>query len=68
MKIYSFKTTGNGARITGRIKASDMQDATNQVVLAIHGRPMDISVVELKNQKVALAQWERDHTTRSTPE
>ena len=61
MKIYSFKATGNGARTTGRIKASDMQDATNQVVLAIHGRPMDISVVELKNQKVALAQWERDH-------
>ncbi len=43
MKIYSFKATGNGARITGRIKASDMQDATNQVVLAIQGRPMDIS-------------------------
>ena len=62
MKIYSFKATGNGARITGRIKASDMQDATNQVVLAIHGRPiMDISVVELKDQKIALAQWERDH-------
>lgn len=61
MKIYSFKATGNGARITGRVKASDMQDATNQAVLAIHGRPRDISVVELKNQKVALAKWERDH-------
>lgn len=46
MKIYSFKATGNGARITGRIKASDMQDATNQVVLAIHGRPMDIIIGE----------------------
>ena len=61
MKIYSFKATGNGARITGRIKASDMPDATNQAVLATHGRPMNISIVELKNQKVALAQWERDH-------
>lgn len=61
MKIYSFKATGNGARITGRIKASDMQDARNQAILATHGRPKNISIVEMKNQKVALAQWERDH-------
>ena len=51
MKIYSFKATGNGARITGRIKASDMQDATNQVVLATHGRPLNISIVELKTKR-----------------
>ena len=61
MKIYSFIATGNGARITGRIKASDMSDARNQAVLATHGRPKNISIVELKDQKVALAKWERDN-------
>lgn len=59
MKIYLFKATGNGARIIGRVKASDIHDARNQAILATHGRPRNISIVELKNQKVALAKWER---------
>lgn len=59
-KIYSFKANGGGCRVSGRVCASDMSDATNQVLEAIKGYgQMNVSVTELKNQKKAMAEWEQ---------
>lgn len=58
-KIYSFKANGGGCRVSGRVCASDMSDATNQVLEQIKGYgQMNVQVTELKNQKKAMAEWE----------
>lgn len=58
-KIYSFKANGNGARVSGRVCASNMRDASAQVVEIIKGYgQMNVNVAELKNQAAAMKQWE----------
>ena len=60
-KIYSFKASGKGSKVSGRICASDMNDATKQVLEKIkrYGQ-MSVQVTELKNQKRAMQEWEED--------
>ena len=60
-KIYSYRASGNGCKVSGRVCASDMSDATNQVVkilqeLDLHG--MSVSMNELKNQAKAMKEWQ----------
>lgn len=58
-KIYSFKANGGGCRVSGRVCATDMSDATNQVVEIISGYgPMNVNVSELRNQSRAMKEWE----------
>ena len=60
--IYSFKANGGGCRVSGRVCASDMKDATSQVQGIIKGYgPMNVNINQLKNQKTALAKWINDH-------
>lgn len=60
-KIYSYKANGNGCRVSGRVCASDMSDATNQVLEEIKGYGrMNVRVTELKNQKRAMQEWLED--------
>ena len=61
-KIYSFKATGGGNRINGRIKAENMWDATEQAMTAIKGYgQMNVNVTQLKDQAKALKEWELEH-------
>ena len=58
-KIYSFKANGGGCRISGRVCATDMPDATSQVMDIISGYPpMNVNVSELRNQARAMKEWE----------
>lgn len=60
-KIYSYKASGNGCRVSGRVCATNMSDATNQVLEEIKGYgQMNVQVTELKNQKKAMAEWLED--------
>lgn len=60
--IYSFKANGGGCRVSGRVCASDMKDATSQVQGIIKGYgPMNVNINQLKNQKTAMAKWIKDH-------
>lgn len=60
-KIYSYKASGNGCRVSGRVCATNMSDATNQVLEEIKGYgQMNVRVTELKNQKKAMAEWLED--------
>jgi len=57
-KIYSFKANGGGCRVSGRVCAANMSDATNQVMEQIRGYgQMNVSVSELKNQAKAMKEW-----------
>ncbi|QKN87928.1 hypothetical protein Alexa_047 [Acinetobacter phage vB_AbaP_Alexa] len=59
MKIYSFKANGGGCRVSGRIKAENMQDATQQALKAVEGYgPMNVNLTELRNQTKAMKEWE----------
>ena len=61
-EIYSFKATGGGNRINGRIKAENMWDATEQAMTAIKGYgQMNVNVTLLKNQAKALKEWELEY-------
>ena len=65
-RIYSFKASGGGCRVSGRVCAQDMQDATNQVVSIISGYgPMNTNISELKNQPLALKQWAEKQNKKS---
>lgn len=58
-KIYSFKANGGGCRVSGRVCATNMGDATGQVMEIISGYPsMNVSVSELRNQTRAMKEWE----------
>lgn len=60
-KIYSYRASGNGCKVSGRVCASDMSDATNQVLETIKGYgQMNVQVTELKNQAKAMKEWEED--------
>ena len=59
-KIYSYRASGNGCKVTGRVCASDMNDATTQVVNVLKEldlRGMNVSINELKNQAKAMKEW-----------
>lgn len=57
-KIYSFKANGGGCRVSGRVCATNMGDATAQVVKIIKGYgQMAVNVSELKNQAAAMKKW-----------
>ena len=60
-KIYSYRASGNGCKVSGRVCASDMSDATNQVIETIKGYgQMNVQVTELKNQAKAMKEWQED--------
>lgn len=57
-KVYSFKATGGGCRVSGRVLANSMSDATDQAMQEIAGYgPMNVHVSELRNQARALKEW-----------
>ena len=61
-KIYSFKATGGGNRINGRVKAKNMWDATEQAMDAIKGYgQMNVNVSMFANQERAMREWEAQH-------
>ena len=67
--IYSFKANGGGCRVSGRVCASDMKDATSQVQGIIKGYgPMNVNINQLKNQKTAMAKWINDHEDKELNE
>ena len=58
--IYSWKATGGGSMVSGRICASDMNDATGQVVKVLNEfelKNMNVRINQLKNQVRAMKQW-----------
>ena len=59
-KIYAVKASNCGRQFSGRFKATDMRDATNQAVEHLNqwGRGWNVRINELKNQKLALKQWD----------
>jgi hypothetical protein len=62
-KIYSYRASGNGSKVKGRICAANMNDATNQVVAILQEldlRGMNVSINELKNQAKAMKEWQED--------
>lgn len=57
-RIYSFNANGGGCRVSGRVCATDMSDATDQVMSEIAGYgQMNVHVSELRNQARALKEW-----------
>ena len=57
-KIYSFKANGGGCRISGRVCAENMTDATGQVLERIKGYgQMNVNVSELRNQAKVMKEW-----------
>lgn len=65
-RIFAFKASGGGCRVSGRVCAQDIQDATNQVVSIISGYgPMNTNISELKNQPLALKQWAEKQNKKS---
>lgn len=57
-KIYSFKAAGGGCRISGRVCAENISDATDQVMEQIKGYgQMNVSVTQLSNQTRAMKEW-----------
>lgn len=63
-KIYSYRASGNSSKVKGRVSASDMSDATNQVVKILQEldlRGMNVSMNELKNQAKAMKEWIEDN-------
>lgn len=65
-KIYSFKANGGGCRVSGRVCAPNMRDASAQVVEIIKGYgQMAVNISELKNQAAAMKQWEARQATKA---
>lgn len=62
-KIYSVKASNCGRQFSGRFKATDMRDATNQAVEHLNqwGRGWNVRINELENQKLALKQWDESN-------
>ncbi len=61
-KIYSYRASGKGCKVSGRVCASDMNDATNQVLEIIKGfGQMKVQVNELKNQAKAMIECIEDN-------
>lgn len=65
MKIYSFKANGGGCRVSGRVCAVDMADATKQVLEEVKGYgQMNVNVSELRNQGRAMKEWQSNQTAK----
>ena len=63
-KIYSYRASGNGSKVNGRICAADMNDATKQVVKLLQEldlRGMKVSMNELKNKARAMKECIEDN-------
>lgn len=62
MKIFSYKIKfldGNKGVGSGRLKANSMQEATQQLRETItNGRNANVSMSQLKNQELAMRQWD----------
>lgn len=63
-KIYAVKASRCGRRFSGRFKAINMRDATNQAhdYLKKFGSSWNVQINELKNQKLAMKQWEESNS------
>ena len=65
-KVYSFKASGGGIRVTGRVLALNMSDASDQVMKQISGYgQMNVHVSELQNQARALKEWDHAEGKRN---
>lgn len=63
-EIYSFVAVGDGCRISGRVCATDMADATDQVMNEIDGYgQMNVRVTRLRNQARALKEWNKKQSS-----
>ncbi len=63
-KVYSFKASSGGCRVSGRVLATDMLGATDQVMAEIAGYgQMSVHVSELRNQARALKEWNKKHSS-----
>lgn len=65
MPIYSYKvTTRTNGKVSGRVKAQDMEDAKAQILNKVtdfhHGE-----ITNLRNQKLAEKQWNKLHGDNS---
>lgn len=63
-KIYSYRASGNGRKVNGRVCAANMNEATEQVVAILQEldfRGMNVSMNELKNQAKAMKEWIEDN-------
>ncbi len=70
-KIYSYKASGGGSRLSGRICDADMNGATAQVVRVLKElglKNMNVSITELKNQKRAMQEWQEDQELNALAE
>lgn len=58
-KIYSVRANNCGRQFSGRFKATDMRDATNKAIEHLNqwGRGWNVKVTELKNQTLAMKQF-----------
>ena len=58
-KIYSVRANNCGHNFSGRFKAESMKDATNQAIEHLNqwGRGWNVKVTELKNQTLAMKQF-----------
>lgn len=62
--IYSFKITAKGARVSGRICADNMQDATAQACKIISDwgyQDARTNIIQLANQTAAMKKWKAEH-------
>ena len=63
-RVYSFRASGGGCRVTGRVLARDMSDATSQVMCGIHPYgQMNVNICELRNQARALKEWNKKQSS-----
>lgn len=57
-RMYSFRASGGGNRVNGRILASNMSDATEQALKIIEGYGvMSVDISELRDQSKAIKEW-----------
>ena len=57
---YNIKFLDDKTVSRGRVKAQNMNDATTQVQKIINGRATNTNIKMLKNQELALKQWEQE--------
>lgn len=61
--IYSVKASRQGSKFSGRFKATNIMDATDQAIahLSQFGEGWNVEVNKLKNQTLAMKQWEQNN-------
>ena len=69
MKIFSYTVSfldGIKGVSRGRLKANSMQEATKQLCETItNGRNANVAMSELKNQELAMRQWDEHEKKNS---